>query len=127
MKEDIINYLIENPHKIQETLKVYKEKYGQHEADRFETAIYARKRRLLPDNAKCIKEMIEAGTRKITGGGDYYFGTGVIEQNQTSKDDVNIIAKMIKQGTEDILSNPGMSPNEAVTLGILRRELQNEQ
>ena len=126
MEKDLIDYLIENPVEIPATLKACEQRYGQHAARQFEAAIYTRKRQLEPQDTKGIAEMINAGTRAIAGD-DYHFGTEVLEQRQTAKKEASDIAKMINQATADIISNPGMSPGEAITLGQLRRELQDER
>lgn len=123
MKEDFIDWLIENPQEIPMALKMRKEKYGIHDAQAFEAAIETRKRHSEPANTKGIIEMINSGTRAIAGD-DYNFGIDSIEQQLTSNEDVAEMVKMINQGTFDILENPGISSSEAVTLGRLKREVK---
>lgn len=126
MGKDFIDFLIENPQEIPAALKNEKEKYGIHASHQLEAAIHTRKRMRGNPDTKGIEEMINAGTRAIVGG-DFNSEIEVFELQQTPKEDVSEVAKLINQGTVDILSNPGMSQNEAVTLGILRREIQKEQ
>lgn len=126
MGKDFIDFLIENPQEIPAALKNEKEKYGIHASHQLEAAIHTRKRMREAPDTKGIAETINADTRAIAGG-DFHSEIEVFELQQTPKEEVNKVAKLINQGTSDILSNPGMSPNEAVTLGILRREIQKEQ
>lgn len=67
--------------------------------------------------------MINSGTRAIAGD-DYNFGIASLEQQLTSNEDVAEMVKMINQGTSDILENPGISSNEAIALGRLKREVK---
>ena len=126
MGKDFIDFLIENPQEIPAALKNEKEKYGIHASHQLEAAIHTRKRMREAPDTKGIAEKINAETRAIAGG-DFYSEIEVFELQQTPKEEVNKVAKLINQGTSDILSNPGMSPNDAVTLGILRREIQKAQ
>lgn len=126
MGKDFIDFLIENPQEIPAVLKNEKEKYGIHASHQLEAAIHTRKRMREAPDTKGIAEKINAETRAIAGG-DFHSEIEVFELQQTPKEEVNEVAKLINQGTSDILYNPGMSPNEAVTLGILRREIQKEQ
>lgn len=123
MKEDFIDWLIENPQEIPAAVKKRREKYGIHDAQAFEAAIETRKRHLEPANTKGIIEMINSGTRAIAGD-DYNFGIASLEQQLTSNEDVAEMVKMINQGTFDILENPGISSNEAIALGRLKREVK---
>lgn len=126
MGKDFIDFLIENPQEIPAALKNEKLKYGIHASHQLEAAIHTRKRMREAPDTKGIAETINAEIRAIAGG-DFHSEIEVFELQQTPKEEVNKVAKLINQGTSDILSNPGMSPNEAVTLGILRREIQKEQ
>lgn len=67
MKEDFIDWLIENPQEIPAAVKNRREKYGIHDAQAFEAAIETRNRHLEPANTKGIIEMINSGTRAIAG------------------------------------------------------------
>lgn len=123
MKEDLIDWLIKNPQEIPTALKMRREKYGIHDAQAFETAIEIRRRHSGPANTKGVIEMINSGTRAIAGD-DYNFGIAPLEQQLTSNEDVAKVVKMVNQGTSDILENPGMSSDEAIALGRLRREVK---
>lgn len=123
MKEDLIDWLIKNPQEIPTALKMRREKYGIHDAQAFETAIEIRRRHSGPANTKGVIEMINSGTRAIAGD-DYNFGIASLEQQLTSNEDVAKVVKMVNQGTSDILENPGMSSDEAIALGRLRREVK---
>ena len=123
MRKDFIDWLIENPQEIPAALKMRREKYGIHDAQAFEVAIETRKRHLEPANTKGIIEMINSGTRAIAGD-DYNFSIASLEQQLTSNEDVAEMVKMINQGTSDILENPGVSSNEAIALGRLKREVK---
>ena len=69
--------------------------------------------------------MINAGTRTIAGD-DYYFGTGVLEQPEVTRQDVNNVKKIIDQGTLDIIAHPDLPPEQAVRFGQLERRVIGE-
>jgi hypothetical protein len=93
-----------------------KKKSTEHASHQLEAAIHTRKRMREAPDTKGIAEKINAETRAIAGG-DFHSEIEVFELQQTPKEEVNEVAKLINQGTSDILYNPGMSPNEAVHLG----------
>ena len=102
-----------------------KKKYGEHYAEHLEAAIDTRRRLSEKNSPKIIAEMINAGTRAIAGD-DYYFGTGVLEQPEVTRQDVNNVKKIIDQGTLDIIAHPDLPPEQAVRFGQLERRVIGE-
>lgn len=125
MEKDFIDFLIENPQEIPAALDEAKKKYGLHEAGRLQAAIDTRKRLYEKPDTKGIVEMINAGTRAITGD-DYYFGTKALDQTEVTRQDVRDIAKIINQGTQDVISHPNLPPEQAVRYGQLERRIKEE-
>lgn len=125
MEKDLIDFLIENPEQVPEALGVVRNKYGRHYAERLEAAIHARIRLQEKQNPKCIAEMINAGTRAIAGD-DYYFGNKPLDQQEVTKQDVRDIAKIINQGTQDVINHPDLLPEQAVRFGQLERRIKGE-
>ena len=125
MEKDFIGFLIENPKEIPAALEEAKKKYGSHEARRLQAAIDTRKRLSEKPDTKGIAEMINAGTRAIAGE-DYYFGTKTSEQPEVTRQDVRDIAKIINQGTQDVISHPNLPPEQAVRFGQLERRIKGE-
>lgn len=125
MEKDYIDFLIENPQEIPAALENEKKKYGEHYAEHLEAAIDTRRRLSEKNSPKIIAEMINAGTRAIAGD-DYYFGTGVLEQSEVTRQDVNNVKKIINQGTQDIITHPDLPPEQAVRFGQLERRVIGE-
>ena len=125
MEKDLIDFLIENPEQVPAALEEMKNKYGIHEAERLQRAIETRKRSSENPNTKGIAEMINAGTRVIAGD-DYYFGTKALDQPEVSRQDVRDIAKIINQGTQDVINHPDLLPEQAVRFGQLERRIKGE-
>ena len=125
MGKEFIDFLIENPQEIPAALEEAKKKYGSHEAGRLQAAIDTRERFSEKPNIKGIAEMINAGTRAIAGD-DYYFGTKALDQLEVSRQDVRNIAKIINQGTQDVISHPDLPPEQAVRSGQLERRIKGE-
>lgn len=125
MEKDYIDFLIENPQEIPAALENEKKKYGEHYAEHLEAAIDTRRRLSEKNSPKIIAEMINAGTRAIAGD-DYYFGTGVLEQSEVTRQDVNNVKKIINQDTQDIITHPDLPPEQAVRFGQLERRVIGE-
>ena len=125
MGEDLIDFLIENPQEIPAALEIERKKYGRDYAERLEAAIATRKRLREKPDTKGIAEMIDAGTRTIAGE-DYYFGTKALNQPEVTRQDVRDIAKIINQGTQDVISHPNLPPEQAVRFGQLERRIKGE-
>ena len=125
MEKDFIGFLIENPQEIPAALEEAKKKYGSYEAGRLQAAIDTRKRLSEKPDTKGIVEMINAGTRAIAGE-DYYFGTKALNQPEVTRQDVRDIAKIINQGTQDVISHPNLPPEQAVRFGQLERRIKGE-
>ena len=125
MRKDFIDFLIENPQEIPAALEEAKKEYGPHEAGRLQAAIDTRERLSEKPDTKGIAEMINAGTRAIAGE-DYYFGTKALDQPEVTRQDVRDIAKIINQGTQDVISHPDLPPEQAVRFGQLERRVKGE-
>ena len=125
MKKDFIDFLIENPQEIPAALENVGKKYGSHEAGRLQAAIDTRKRLSEKPDTKGIAEMINAGTRAIAGE-DYYFGTKTLDQLEVTRQDVRDIVKIINQGTQNVISHPDLTPEQAIRFGQLQRRIKGE-
>lgn len=120
----MIDFLVENPQELSATIENERKKNGQFAADRLEAAVDARRRRADRPNVKGIADMINDSTRAINPG--YNFAVGVVEQKQPSAEEVASVAKIINEGTADVLAHPNLTPEQAVRFGQLERRLKNE-